>query len=116
VVIPKSANHRRIFEDADIFDFEITAEDMQRLDHFNENLRTCWDPSHAPWAGTCRDAKDSLDAYSMFPEFLKHGSLSVRRNVASKNTRADFLRWESSPWEQNADRKRFELLERREQF
>ena len=48
VVIPKSANHRRIFEDADIFDFEITAEDMQRLDHFNENLRTCWDPSHAP--------------------------------------------------------------------
>jgi diketogulonate reductase-like aldo/keto reductase len=48
VVIPKSANHKRIFEDADIFDFEITAEDMQRLDHFNENLRTCWDPSHAP--------------------------------------------------------------------
>jgi len=48
VVIPKSANHRRIFEDADVFDFEITAEDMQRLDHYNENLRTCWDPSHAP--------------------------------------------------------------------
>jgi diketogulonate reductase-like aldo/keto reductase len=48
VVIPKSANHRRIFEDADVFDFEITAEDMQLLDHFNENLRTCWDPSHAP--------------------------------------------------------------------
>ena len=48
VVIPKSANHRRIFEDADVFDFEITSEDMQLLDHFNENLRTCWDPSHAP--------------------------------------------------------------------
>ena len=48
VVIPKSANRRRIFEDADIFDFEITAEDMQLLDRFNENLRTCWDPTHAP--------------------------------------------------------------------
>jgi len=47
-VIPKSANRRRIFEDADIFDFEITAEDMQLLDRLNENLRTCWDPTNAP--------------------------------------------------------------------
>ena len=47
-VIPKSANRRRIFEDADIFDFEISAEDMQLLDRFNENLRTCWDPTNAP--------------------------------------------------------------------
>jgi diketogulonate reductase-like aldo/keto reductase len=47
-VIPKSANQRRIFEDADIFDFEITAEDMHLLDGFNENLRTCWDPTNAP--------------------------------------------------------------------
>jgi methylglyoxal/glyoxal reductase len=48
VVIPKSANRRRIFEDADVFDFEITVEDMQLLDRFNENLRTCWDPTNAP--------------------------------------------------------------------
>ena len=48
VVIPKSANRRRIFENADVFDFEITAEDMQLLDGFNENLRTCWDPTNAP--------------------------------------------------------------------
>lgn len=48
VVIPKSANRKRIFEDADVFDFEITAEDMEILDGFNENLRTCWDPTHAP--------------------------------------------------------------------
>ncbi len=47
-VIPKSANPRRIFENADVFDFEITPEDMQLLDSFNENLRTCWDPTHAP--------------------------------------------------------------------
>jgi methylglyoxal/glyoxal reductase len=48
VVIPKSANRRRILEDADVFDFEICAEDMEILDRFNENLRTCWDPTNAP--------------------------------------------------------------------
>ena len=48
VVIPKSAKRGRILEDADVFDFEITEEDMQLLDGFNENLRTCWDPTNAP--------------------------------------------------------------------
>ena len=48
VVIPKSANRKRIFENADIFDLEINAADMQLLDSLNENLRTCWDPTHAP--------------------------------------------------------------------
>jgi methylglyoxal/glyoxal reductase len=48
VVIPKSANRRRIFENADVFDFEIAPEDMHLLDRFNENLRTCWDPTNAP--------------------------------------------------------------------
>jgi len=47
-VIPKSANRRRIFENADIFDFEISREDMKLLDGFNENFRTCWDPTDAP--------------------------------------------------------------------
>jgi diketogulonate reductase-like aldo/keto reductase len=48
VVIPKSADRRRIFENADVFDFEIAPEDMQLLDSFNEDLRTCWDPTSAP--------------------------------------------------------------------
>jgi diketogulonate reductase-like aldo/keto reductase len=48
VVIPKSSNRRRILENADVFDFEISREDMQLLDSFNENLRTCWDPTDAP--------------------------------------------------------------------
>ena len=48
VVIPKSAKRERIIEDADVFDFGISAEDMRTLDGFNENLRTCWDPTHAP--------------------------------------------------------------------
>ncbi len=48
VVIPKSAKRERIIEDADVFDFAISAEDMRTLDGFNENLRTCWDPTRAP--------------------------------------------------------------------
>jgi diketogulonate reductase-like aldo/keto reductase len=48
VVIPKSSNRRRILENADVFDFEISVDDMRLLDSFNENLRTCWDPSDAP--------------------------------------------------------------------
>jgi diketogulonate reductase-like aldo/keto reductase len=47
-VIPKSANRERIFENANVFDFEISAEDMRLLDSFNEELRTCWDPTNAP--------------------------------------------------------------------
>lgn len=48
VVLPKSANPARIAENAAVFDFEISAADMQTLDGFNEDLRTCWDPTHAP--------------------------------------------------------------------
>jgi diketogulonate reductase-like aldo/keto reductase len=48
VVIPKSADQRRLAENADVFDFEISPDDMRRLDSFNEDLRTCWDPTNAP--------------------------------------------------------------------
>jgi diketogulonate reductase-like aldo/keto reductase len=48
VVIPKSSSPRRIRENATVFDFEISANDMQLLDGLDENLRTCWDPSNAP--------------------------------------------------------------------
>ena len=48
VVIPKSARKERILENAAVFDFEITPEDMKLLDSFNQNLRTSWDPSTVP--------------------------------------------------------------------
>jgi len=44
VVIPKSVTPSRIKENADIFDFELTAEDMERIDALNKNERTGKDP------------------------------------------------------------------------
>ncbi|MBI2133587.1 aldo/keto reductase [Candidatus Woesearchaeota archaeon] len=48
VVLPKSVREDRIAENADVFDFIISSADMAVLDGFNENLRTCWDPTDAP--------------------------------------------------------------------
>ncbi|HEY1267178.1 MAG TPA: aldo/keto reductase [Candidatus Binatia bacterium] len=48
VVIPKSSKPRRIVENADVFDFELSESDMRALEGFEENLRTCWDPTNAP--------------------------------------------------------------------
>jgi diketogulonate reductase-like aldo/keto reductase len=48
IEIPKSTKENRIKENSDIFDFTITEEDMSRLDSFNENLITGWDPTNAP--------------------------------------------------------------------
>jgi diketogulonate reductase-like aldo/keto reductase len=48
VVLPKSVNQHRIIENADIFDFSISENDMAVLDGFNEDLATGWDPTDAP--------------------------------------------------------------------
>ena len=45
VVIPKSSKEERIRDNANVFDFTISPEDMTALDSFNENLRISWDPS-----------------------------------------------------------------------
>jgi diketogulonate reductase-like aldo/keto reductase len=48
VVIPKSADKKRIEENAAVFEFELGREDMLYLDGLNENLHTSWDPTDAP--------------------------------------------------------------------
>ena len=40
VVIPKSSNKKRIIENADIFDFEISVEDMVKIGGLNENFHS----------------------------------------------------------------------------
>ena len=40
IVIPKSVNPKRIAENRQIFDFELTADEMLQIDSLNENFRT----------------------------------------------------------------------------
>jgi methylglyoxal/glyoxal reductase len=46
VTIPKSVNEARIRENADLFDFELTAEDLAKLESLNRNHRTGPDPDN----------------------------------------------------------------------
>jgi diketogulonate reductase-like aldo/keto reductase len=47
IVLPKSSNEQRIQENADVFDFSLSEEDMEFLDNLDENLVTSWDPTNA---------------------------------------------------------------------
>lgn len=44
IVFPKSVHKERIYENADIFDFELTKEDMSLFDSMNKNQRSGADP------------------------------------------------------------------------
>ncbi|MCX7879829.1 MAG: aldo/keto reductase [Ignavibacteria bacterium] len=44
IVIPKSAKRERIIENASVFDFELSKEDVQYLCTFNEGFRVAWNP------------------------------------------------------------------------
>lgn len=46
VTIPKSTKAHRIIENADIFDFELSAEEMQRISSLNDNVRVGPDPDN----------------------------------------------------------------------
>ena len=46
VTIPKSAKPERIISNADIFDFEISSEDMKKIDGLDKNNRTGFHPDH----------------------------------------------------------------------
>ena len=48
VVLPKSVRPERVVENAALFDFELPAEEMARLDGLEEGLVTGWDPRSQP--------------------------------------------------------------------
>jgi len=48
VTIPKSVREERIKENSQVFDYNLTVEDMGILDSLDENFRNSWDPTNAP--------------------------------------------------------------------
>ncbi|OGS51418.1 MAG: glyoxal reductase [Euryarchaeota archaeon RBG_16_68_12] len=48
IEIPKSSRPEHIREDAAVFDFEISPEDMRALDSLSEGLHAAWDPTDEP--------------------------------------------------------------------
>jgi len=45
VPLPKSSNPRRIKENIEIFDFELSERQMKKINGLSNGMRTCWDPS-----------------------------------------------------------------------
>jgi diketogulonate reductase-like aldo/keto reductase len=45
VVIPKSSNKERIHENAAVFDFSLSDDQMKKLDGLEEGFRLAWDPN-----------------------------------------------------------------------
>ena len=45
VVLPKSVRKERIAENIDVFDFSLTAAEMEQLENLDEGLVTGWDPA-----------------------------------------------------------------------
>lgn len=45
VILPKSVREERMKENIDIFDFELTSEEISTLTGLNKNKHTCWDPN-----------------------------------------------------------------------
>jgi len=48
VILPKSVTPSRTQENIDIIDFELDKNNLKLLAQQNQNLRTCWNPTHVP--------------------------------------------------------------------
>jgi methylglyoxal/glyoxal reductase len=48
IVLPKSNHRARLIENSSLFDFALNPDDMRNIDQWNENFRTCWDPTNIP--------------------------------------------------------------------
>ena len=46
VVLPKSVTPERIAQNIDVFDFELSQDDLAKIAGLEKNFRTCWDPTN----------------------------------------------------------------------
>ena len=44
LIIPKSTKPTHIKENTNLFDFELSAEDLETLEEMNEGVHFCWNP------------------------------------------------------------------------
>lgn len=44
VVLPRSSNAGRIAENFDVFDFELSDEEVKEIDALDEGVHYCWNP------------------------------------------------------------------------
>lgn len=45
VPLPKSTDQKRTSENLDIFDFDLSADEMKTINNLSDGMRTCWDPN-----------------------------------------------------------------------
>ena len=50
IPIPKTSNKQRLKENIDIFDFELTQDDMKKINSINENYRVRYDPDNCDFS------------------------------------------------------------------
>ena len=48
IVLPKSSNTERIKENANVYDFNLTENDLNTIDSLNKNWHVTWDPTNEP--------------------------------------------------------------------
>jgi len=48
VPLPKTTNADHMIENANVFDFELAASEMDRINDLSDGTRTCWNPSGIP--------------------------------------------------------------------
>ncbi|HMS25430.1 MAG TPA: aldo/keto reductase, partial [Acidimicrobiia bacterium] len=46
IVLPKSVTPERIAQNIDVFDFELSQDDLAKIAGLEKNFRTCWDPTN----------------------------------------------------------------------
>lgn len=70
ITIPKSVHEARIIQNADVYDFEISDDDMEEINGFDTDKRSLWYGDFF-WSGNPDGFKDSVDVWDDDAQFNK---------------------------------------------